>query len=267
MGDKDLAESGAFFTELDRLDQQQVIMEATGAVVQELVYEVRGKKGISYAGINHICFFMGDIKTELWVSWEKIEMNKEEWWSATVRAVNESYNLAALGTAEAPEFMDVYDRDERGEKVPDGMGGSKMHKEFDHFCRRKALGMAQRNAKSAVIPKAVLAQWLGYFLDLKAGKKVEPPFKPKVVDAQFRTLPEALKAPASMAEFEYNFSQLPFFDVLKFSEKDGTYVIRKTRILKEEEFGKVMEIVRRFGGGWFREENSWVIPLKDKASA
>lgn len=176
------------FAEMDRLDQQQIILAATGEVITELVYRVHGRDGISWAGINHICFFMGDIKVEPWVEWDLIEMHGRKYWSATVRAVNEKYNLASLGTAEAPEFMDIYDRDERNQKIPDPArkGEFKTHLEPDEFCRRKALSMAQRNAKKAVIPAAVLGKWLGYFLDLKAGKEVEPPFQRRVVEAEYR---------------------------------------------------------------------------------
>ena len=90
------------FLEMDRRDQQQIVLSYIGEAVDELFYEVEGRKGLSWKGINTICYMMGDIKVEPWVQWDRTEMHDQEYWSATVRAVNERYNLASLGTAEAP---------------------------------------------------------------------------------------------------------------------------------------------------------------------
>ncbi len=181
------------YMEMDRRDQLQIVAEAMGEVVEELVYVVQGKKGLSYKGVNTIGFYMGDLGVEEWVDWQRIQMGEQMYWSATVRGYNERYNLKALGTAEAPEMMEVYDRDDKKNKIPDGKGGFKTHLEFDRFCRRKALSMAQRNAKRAVIPEPVLLKWLNYFWDKKQGKDVEIPFKVKAVDADFKVVDEAGK--------------------------------------------------------------------------
>jgi hypothetical protein len=190
---------GGVYMEMDRRDQLQIVAEAMGEVVDELVYDVQGKKGLSYKGVNTIGFYMGDIGVQEWVDWQRIQMEDRFYWSATVKAYNERYNLTALGTAEAPEMMEVYDRDEKRRKIPDGKGGYKTHLEFDKFCRRKALSMAQRNAKRAVIPEPVLLKWLNYFWDKKQGRDVEPPFEPKSVDAEYTvmgTQPKDEKTPA-----------------------------------------------------------------------
>jgi len=173
------------FIEMDRQDQLQIVAEAMGDVVEELVYVVQGQKGLSYKGVNLIAFYMGDIGVESWVDWQQIQMDGQMYWSATVQGYNKRYNLTALGTAEVPEQMEVYDRDEKGAKIPDGRGEFKFHLEFDRFCRRKALSMAQRNAKRAVMPEAMIKKWLDYFWDKKQGRDVEPPFKPRSVDADF----------------------------------------------------------------------------------
>lgn len=174
------------FQEMERYDQLQIVAEAMGDVVEELVYVVQGQKGLSYKGVNLIAFYMGDIGVEPWVDWQQIQMDGKMYWSATVRGCNERYNLTALGTAEVPEQMDVYDRDEKKQKIPDGQGGFKSHLEFDRFCRRKALSMAQRNAKRAVMPEAMIKKWLDYFWDKKQGRDVDPPFK--AVDADFTVI-------------------------------------------------------------------------------
>lgn len=181
------------FLEMDRQDQLQIVAEAMGEVVEELVYVVQGKKGLSYKGVNLIAFYMGDIGVEPWVDWQQIQMDNQMYWSATVQGYNKRYNLTALGTAEVPEQMQVYDRNEKGGKISDGRGGFKSHLEFDRFCRRKALSMAQRNAKRAVMPEAMIKKWLDYFWDKKQGRDVKPPFKPKAVDADFTVIEKEVK--------------------------------------------------------------------------
>ena len=179
-----IIEKQTVFMELDLLDQQQIVAAATGEVIDELVYKVKGKNAISWAGINHISFFMGDIEVDDWVQWERIEMFGDRvYWSATIRARNTKYGLSSLGTAEAPELADTYVLDDENKRVKDLDGNWKMTTREDPHCRRKALSMAQRNGKRAVMPAVVLEKWLGYFLDLKKGEKVDPPFQPKYVES------------------------------------------------------------------------------------
>ena len=179
------------FQEMDRRDQLQIVQETMGEIVKDLFYDVQGKKGLSYSGVNMTAFFMGDIKTDPGVDWEKFEMDDRFYWSATVRAVNETYNLASLGTAEVPEMMEVHDLDENKKWVKNPDGSWRMHLEFDRFCRRKALSMAQRNAKRAVMPEGVLEAFLRYFIRRAAGEKnLEPPFNPKKIPSEYKVLPD-----------------------------------------------------------------------------
>jgi len=185
----EIVKSDEIFLEMDRRDQQQIVAAATGEVIGELMYKVKGKNAISWAGINHICFFMGDIEVDPWIEWDRIVMFGDRvYWSATVRARNTKYNLASLGTAECPELQKIYDLDEKKNRIPiPGKPGEfKSHLEPDEHCRRKSLSKAQRNAKRAVIPEALLKQWLTYFQDKKTGKKVDPPGQPKVVEAEYK---------------------------------------------------------------------------------
>lgn len=188
------------FIEMDTRDQQQIIASFAGEVIDELMYTVNGKDGISYAGINFITFFMGDIEVEPWVQFERVQIADRWFWSATVRARNTRYGLASLGTAEVPEFMEVHDKDPKGKWVKAQDGSWKMHLELDVFCRRKALSMAQRNAKRAVTPEPILKKWLAYFRDKKAGKNVEAPFKPKVVSAEYSVSSEPLPPKQTSSE-------------------------------------------------------------------
>ena len=181
-----------YFTELDRRDQEQIIMEATGEASKELFYDVNGKKGLSYEGVNTVTFFIGDIETEPWFQREKVELNSQVFWSTTVRAVNKTFNLAALGTAEVPEMMDVYDVDPKTKKrIQNEDGSFKMHKEFDRFCLRKSLSMAQRNAKRAVMPMPMLQKFLEYFVKRAGGDtKAEIPYNPRKIPPDYKVLPD-----------------------------------------------------------------------------
>ncbi len=172
------------YMQMDVLDQQQIVAAATGEVIDELVYKVKGKTAISWAGINHISFFMGDIGVDDWVQWERITMFEGRvYWSATIRAQNTKYGLSSLGTAEAPELADTHVVDDEGRWVKAPDGSWEMTLREDPHCRRKALSMAQRNGKRAVMPAAVLKKWLEYFLKLKKGESVDPPFQPKFVES------------------------------------------------------------------------------------
>ena len=268
------------FLEMDRQDQLQIVAEAMGAVVEELVYVVQGKKGLSYKGVNLIAFYMGDIGVEPWVDWQRIQMEDQMYWSATVRGCNERYNLTALGTAEVPEQMEVYDRDEKGGKTPDGRGGFKSHLEFDRFCRRKALSMAQRNAKRAVMPEAMIKKWLDYFWDKKQGRDVEPPFKPKSVNADFTVIEEGKekekkpeKKPRKQVALKPGVqeSEDRVRATLEAADVDLKRLVitkygDKVRIIPQEGYDEVVwvddhqVIVKLLKGVWVAEETRWEVP-------
>ncbi|GAH54717.1 unnamed protein product, partial [marine sediment metagenome] len=79
---------------------------------------------------------------------------------------------------------DTHVVDDDGRWVKNSDGSWKMTLREDPHCRRKALSMAQRNGKRAVMPAAVLKKWLEYFLKIKKGETVDPPFQPKYVDSK-----------------------------------------------------------------------------------
>jgi hypothetical protein len=277
------------FIEMDRRDQQQIVMAATGEVIDELIYTVRGRDAISWAGINHIAFWMGDIEVDKDPIWERITMFGDQvYWSVTVRARNTRYGLSSLGTAEAPELMEVYDKDEKGGKVPDGSGGYRTHLEPDPHCRRKALGMAQRNAKGAVMPRAVLTSWLSYFKRLKehmTGKlkeEPEPPFKPKVVEADYqvrpgprgkgeekprsKTGPPPGLAPGSSVTEEhirYKLQAAGYGEALTpVRAEGGFFVVEPTRMLNDQEHYYVNAALVTLGATWVEDGGNgrWKVP-------
>jgi len=286
-----------YFTELDRRDQEQIIMEAAGEASKELFYDVNGKKGLSYEGVNTVSFFMGDIETEPWFQREKVELNSQVFWSTTVRAVNKTFNLAALGTAEVPEMMDVHDVDENKKWVKNPDGSWKMHLEFDRFCLRKSMSMAQRNAKRAVMPAPMLQKFLEYFIKRAGGDtRAEIPYNPRKIPADYRVLldsggdrkektPPPAKTPAgekaapppakglqpgkvNLSIIAYNLKALGYGekDVLVFEEKENV-IVEPTRDISEAEHYRISGTLEPMGAAWEEvgHRGRWRTPKKDAA--
>ena len=265
------------FLQMDILDQQQIVAAATGAVIEDLVYKVKGKTAISWAGINHISFFMGDIEVDDWVQWDQITMFGDRiYWAATIRARNVKYGLSSLGTAEAPELADTHVVDDKGKWVKNPDGSWEMTLREDPHCRRKALSMAQRNGKRAVIPAAVLEKWLEYFLDLRKGKIVDPPFQPRFVESTQKqpvnkTSEKKLekKAPnkiqLSLREvnvdvIRYNLKAINFGeDDVSVSEQDDGFYVEPSKGLTDAEFNRIQGMLENMGVEWLSDSQRWVI--------
>jgi len=254
------------YMQMDVLDQQQIVAEVTGEVINDLVYVVKGKTAISWAGINHISFFMGDIEVDDWVQWERITMFGDRvYWAATIRARNTKYGLSSLGTAEAPELADIHVVDDDGNWVKNPDGEWKFDLRPDPHCRRKALSMAQRNGKRAVMPAAVLAKWLEYFLKLKKGAKVDPPFQPKYVESTSTVVsntkemvPKKNSKPktklslalgkVSKDTVAYNLKAAGFTeDIVVVLEEGDNVIVEPTRELTEEEIYKISGVLEDVG--------------------
>ena len=276
-----------YFTELDRRDQEQIIMEATGEASKELFYDVNGKKGLSFVGVNTVTFLMGDIETEPWFQRDKVILNDQVFWSTTVRAVNKTFNLASLGTAEVPEQMDVYDLDPKTHKrVQNEDGSYRLHKEFDRFCLRKSMSMAQRNAKRAVMPTPMLQKFLEYFVKRAAGDtKAEIPYNPRKIPADYRVLPDQVgggdrqektsppakktpeltssKKPPTKDVIEYNLRALDqnYLEILEVVEYEAEFMIAaKPGIgLQEQDQYKIDSILQPLGAVW-TDNRYWRIP-------
>ncbi len=277
------------FLQLDVLDQQQIVAAATGEVIDELVYKVKGKTAISWAGINHICFFMGDIEVNepKETQWERITMFGDRvYWAATIRARNTKYGLSSLGTAEAPELADTHVVDDNGRWVKNPDGSWEMTLREDPHCRRKALSMAQRNGKRAVMPAVVLKKWLDYFLKLKKGETVDPPFQSKYVDSTQKIVEETPEKkekkkkpekkvekpkpeeeppkgpPESVKDVTERLSKhiVGLDEWIVVSEYQAYYRVGKRKQVEEEMEYTVDELVKRMGGKWDKDSNCWKIP-------
>jgi len=292
------------FLEMDRKDQQQIVAAATGEVIEELVYKVKGKTAISWMGINHISFFMGDIEIDEGVTWERIVMFGDRvYWAATVRARNLKYNLSSLGTAEAPELAETHALDDKKSWAKNEDGSWKMDLRPDQHCRRKALSMAQRNAKRAVIPAAVLKKWLDYFLDLKkaktsnTGEVVHPPFQPKYVDATItnvkttepkktnkkkktkkreevpeeppeeNTQTELSSGKVTLDTVKYNLKAVEVTSDLVGEpyEEDGNIIVEAARALTDAEHYQVFGTLQPMGAKWVEKgyHGLWSMPKRE----
>jgi hypothetical protein len=154
------------FIQMDAADEQQILKEMEGEIVKDLYYDVNGKKGLSYVGVNHMSFKIGGIK--IIPESVKVEYDADtEEYVASVVACNEKYALTRAGMSVQPKMMDVYDKDSSGRRL------DTMHKEYDRFARIKALSKAQRNAIKAVMPEALIAAYLDYFIKLKQGARIQ----------------------------------------------------------------------------------------------
>lgn len=267
-----------YFTEMDRRDQEQMIMLESGEIPKELFYDIQGKKGLSYEGINTVAFFMGDVETEKWFQREKVELHGQIFWSTTVRAVNNTFKLAALGTAEVPEMMEVHDVDDKRQWMKNPDGSWKTHPEFDRFCLRKSMSMAQRNAKHAVMPTVMLVKFLEYFVQRAAGKDVEPPYNSRKIQAGYRILQEEGKGgktekkpqetrkelkPPTKDVIEYNLKALDpnYLEVIEVIEYQTEFMIaaKPGIALPDQDQYKIDGALQPMGAMW-TDNRFWKIP-------
>ena len=125
------------FPILDDADTQQ-ILDADAPLKQSLVYDLRGKKQISYAGVKWLVLNMSRHEQPLTIDIHEIILDKDgedksEWtWYATVKCRNAKTGLETLGASEQPYLQ----------------GGRK-----DAYGRTKALSKAERNAYRKQIPE------------------------------------------------------------------------------------------------------------------
>jgi len=138
-----LANTQDFYLDIDAKDEQQMLAEYEGRVLQETTYKVKGKTAISYQGIKHLANKLGNIKV-VSVEAEFIE-KPQQMWVATVVAQNAKYGTELPGAGEQPYLRKNKDT---GEMEP------------DQFSRRVAISKATRNAIRAVIPEAMIIKYL-----------------------------------------------------------------------------------------------------------
>jgi len=251
------------FLEMERRDEDQILAELRGKVVEEYVYRVEGRLGISYAGINEICYRMKHIHVEPWVMWDE----DEKYYYATVRAINTVEDISALGLGQQPKLMKVYDRDPRGRRL------ETSHLEEDRFAKTKALSKAQRNAKKAVIPLTTIKVFIDKFQ--KGTKRPPKPVKARekaVVKAKF----PPLTSPAIREKSIKPEGRLSKDDVQKalaaegipvekldFEETDSSIVVSKNvEWMDIKVVNRVTRILQKYGGNYYAEQGAWDVPRR-----
>jgi len=128
------------FQIMDEADSQQ-IQDAETAVKQALVYEVRGKKQLSYMGVKWLVLKMSQKEQPIEViDMPQIELvkhevdNKSTWvWYSTIKVRNRKTGLSTVGASESPYLNEK--------------------NMYDTFGRTKSLSKAERNACRKQIPE------------------------------------------------------------------------------------------------------------------
>src|SRR5512137_593209 len=102
----------ADFQQLDRLDEEQMLAEFRGELLEQFVYAFnsggRQVVGISWAGIKQLANRMGNVQLELLQL-----LDAREGWAVVVKAVGPD-SASRLGAAFQPKLMQV-----KGETVDD----------------------------------------------------------------------------------------------------------------------------------------------------
>ncbi len=129
----------ADFQQLDHLDEEQMLAEFRGELLEQFVYAFtnngRQVTGISWPGIKQLASRMGTVQTELLQLVES-----REGWAVVVKTIGPD-SASRLGAAFQPKLMTV-----KGDDVE------------DHFALPKAVSKAQRNAIRALLPETLVAE-------------------------------------------------------------------------------------------------------------
>ena len=134
------------FTLMERKDEDQIMQELEGRVLNEYVYKFRsdGREvtGLSWAGIKRIAQKMGNITTKI----VSIDGTKEDEpsYRVIVEAVDLTKHLTMVGVSEQS-------------KVVTTKTGLKYK---DNFALQKAMSKAQRNALRNLMPEPIIAEMI-----------------------------------------------------------------------------------------------------------
>jgi hypothetical protein len=168
------------FLEMEKRDEEQVLAELQGKVIEEMFYETKDHKVvISWVGIKEIARRYGGI--EMCDPREALIQEFNDFFLVSVKATDTKNNYSMLGASVQSKLMDVHDLDEAKKWKRDEHGNYVFHKEPDPFTLQKAVSKAQRNAIRALIPEAYFAQMIETW---KRGGKPPQQEKPKKVDAE-----------------------------------------------------------------------------------
>ena len=127
------------FQQLDRLDEEQILAELQGAVLDQYVYSFKsgGRQvtGLSWAGVKHIASRMGGVQCDL------LQLTDTGDAYLVVVKATAPDGASRIGAAEQPKVQKT-----RGGEQP------------DPFALPKAVSKAQRNAIRALLPESLIAE-------------------------------------------------------------------------------------------------------------
>ncbi len=136
---------------LDKNDENQII-SSSDEIKQALVYDLKGKKQITFIGLKWLTVRMSQAGQALEivdssVKLEKDGEDKELWfWRSSVKVRNQKTGLETEGIAECPYLETNY-------IYKDGKRTDETESKYDSFGRTKAHSKAERNAWRKQIPE------------------------------------------------------------------------------------------------------------------
>lgn len=156
-----LSDDSDVFKIIESYDEKQILDIADFEHNNKLVYEVQGKKELSYNGIKHLTIIMAQnnnpLKTMPDSKLELFGEGNEKIWYSTVNVVNQRTGQTEQGVSQCPFY--------------DNAG------KVDHFARTKAHSKAERNAKRKHIPEALITQMINDSQKTKSTTTTKPPTK------------------------------------------------------------------------------------------
>jgi len=144
------------FQQLDRLDEEQILAEMQGAVLDTYVYSFKsgGRQvtGLSWAGVKAVAAKMGSVQVDL------LQLTPGEGgWTCVVKATVPD-GSSRIGAAEQPYEMDT----KRGPRP-------------DPFALPKCVSKAQRNAIRALLPESLITEVVRMYQAQQAPRRAQQP--------------------------------------------------------------------------------------------
>ena len=131
------------YTIMERKDENQILQEIKGNVLEEFVYSFpqgnRTITGLSYAGVKQIALEMGSLHIS-----EPILQENNGTWICKVKAIDKRRDLEVWGVSQQPKFMEL-------------RNGNKTR---DDFCIQKCVSKAERNALRKLMPEKILIEMI-----------------------------------------------------------------------------------------------------------
>jgi len=170
------------FEIMDALDEQQIVDEIKGHVLEQFFYEfTQGNKqvvGISYAGIKSVCQKLSNDGHPISIEEMHVDVGPETI-SALACAVDLTTKEKRWGAAEASKTITFFDYRDKTEKTKP-----------NPFTRAVAVSKAQRNAMRNFVPEVVIQE---AYKEWKAKKGQQQTEKPVVMTAAELQAREAAK--------------------------------------------------------------------------